>query len=38
MFRSQCGVGVLFDRPGCDGANLAQLRTAAATKCAKRSN
>ena len=38
MFRSQCGVGVLFDRPGCDGANLAQLRTAAASKCAKRSN
>ena len=38
MFKSQCGVGVLFDRPGCDGANVAQLRTTAASKCAKRSN
>jgi pimeloyl-ACP methyl ester carboxylesterase len=38
MFKSECGVGVLFDRPGCDSANIAQLRTTAASRCAKRSN
>jgi pimeloyl-ACP methyl ester carboxylesterase len=38
MFRSPCGVAVLFDRPGCDDADISQLRTIAAAKCAKGGN